>query len=131
MIAICTERPLSRLLAKLSRIGFRLNRHKSGAIFLAFLLASVPAPAQGPEAAQAPPATLRSETHAILISVSVRDSGGHAVENLRKEDFTVSDNGTRRDFQVLARDASPAQRPVTLPAGVFTNRFGAAAPTGR
>lgn len=97
---------------------------------LVFLLASFPAPAQAPQNS-APPTTLRSETHAILISVSVRDSSSHPVENLRKEDFTITDNGRRRDFQLLASDASLSQRPVALPVGVFSNRFGAAAPTGR
>src|SRR5580693_2828819 len=74
---------------------------------------------------QAPP-PLRSESHAVLISVAVRDTTGKSVDNLQKEDFTVTDNGNPRDFQMFPGDNSPGGgRPPILQTGYFSNRYAA------
>jgi len=39
------------------------------------------------------PFKLRAESNLVVVRVVVRDSQGHAVENLRKEDFRLFDNG--------------------------------------
>ncbi len=81
-------------------------------------------------ATQQPPTPLRSETHAVLISVAVRDSSGRAVEDLRKEDFTVTDNGKPRDFQLFPSDTEAATRPaVSFAPNFFSNHYGPMAPT--
>jgi VWFA-related protein len=78
------------------------------------------------------PVPLRSETHAVLISVAVRDSSGRAVEDLRKEDFTVTDNGTPRDFQLFPSDTEAATRPaVSFAPNFFSNHYGPMAPAQR
>jgi VWFA-related protein len=84
-------------------------------------------------ATQQSPAPLRSETHAVLISVAVRDSSGRSVEDLRKEDFTVTDNGKSRDFQLYPNDvASAAARPAALLApNFFSNHYGPIMPAQR
>jgi len=79
------------------------------------------------------PVPLRSETHAVLISVAVRDSSGNAVEDLRKEDFTVTDNGKPRDFQMFPGDsASAAPQPaIRFAPNFFSNHYGPIAPQQR
>ncbi|PYR84351.1 MAG: hypothetical protein DMG19_16950, partial [Acidobacteria bacterium] len=37
--------------------------------------------------------TLRTETELILVNVSVRDKNGNFVRDLKKEDFTLSEDG--------------------------------------
>lgn len=87
-------------------------------------------PLQTPEQSTAP---LRAETHAVLISVAVRDSSGRAVEDLRKEDFTVMDNGKPREFQLYPGDVAYAvARPATLlPPNFFSNHYGPIVPAQR
>lgn len=88
---------------------------------------------QSPQTAEQNPTPLRAETHAVLISVAVRDSGGHAVEDLRKEDFTVTDNGVPRDFQLFPGDvaSAPARPAVFLAPNYFSNHYGPIVPAQR
>jgi VWFA-related protein len=75
------------------------------------------------------PAPIRSESHAVLISVAVRDATGKSVDNLRKEDFTVTDDGKPRDFRMFPGDSSSGrQHPPRLDGGYFSNRYAAQAP---
>jgi len=83
---------------------------------------SLAAPAMQDESAL----QLRADTRIVEIDVSVRDSKGKPVEDLKKPDFTVTDNGKPRAFTIFSvnRDtASPAAPPVrpALPPNVFTN----------
>jgi VWFA-related protein len=55
------------------------------------------------------PMTFRTETNLVLVPVVVRDAEGHAVGNLRKEDFQFTDKGKRRD---IARFASQKSGPM-------------------
>ena len=89
--------------------------------------------ALGQQTADQAAVPLRSETHAVLISVAVRDSSGRAVEDLRKEDFTVTDNGKPRDFQLFPSDTtSAAASPALLLApNFFSNHYGPVAPMKR
>ncbi len=70
--------------------------------------------------------TIRTETRAVQISVSVRNKEGAHIGNLKREDFRVSDNGKRREVQFFSPDdaKSPPPRPQPdIGPGVYTNRF--------
>lgn len=82
-----------------------------------------------PTAAQAPEPVLKSTTRAVQLEVSVKDTSGHAVHGLKKEDFIVTDNGRPRDIrifssEVFTSDATPHPELMSLPPGVYSNRFG-------
>jgi VWFA-related protein len=81
---------------------------------------------------------LRVDTRIVEIDVSVRDSQGRPVEDLKESDFTVTDNGKARAFTIFSfnRDTSghPPDSPApqsdnpqtfavrsALPPNVFTN----------
>jgi VWFA-related protein len=106
------------------------------AILAVFTNAQAPQTKQTPQVPQTEEQNstpIQSETHAVLISVAVRDSSGHAVEDLRKEDFTVTDNGTPREFQLFPSDVASAapKSAVFLAPGFFSNHYGPLAPAQR
>jgi VWFA-related protein len=78
-----------------------------------------------------PGVILRSETRLVQLSVIAVDRKGHAVENLKKEDFILFDNGKPQSLALFssqsetAPDASPAvgEAKTTLAANVFDNRL--------
>jgi VWFA-related protein len=77
---------------------------------------------------------LKVETRVVQIAVSVKDSQGRPVRDLRKEDFTITDEGKRREialFSAEAEAATPPVRPPSLPPNVYSNRFGGNASRGR
>src|SRR5438046_10419650 len=45
--------------------------------------------------------TLRTETELILVNVSVRDKNGNFVRDLKKEDFTLSEDGKQQEIVSL------------------------------
>ena len=77
--------------------------------------------------------TLKVETRVVEINVSVKDAAGRTVRGLRKEDFTVTDNGNRRDIAIFAGEEEPAPStpPVRLPEHVFSNRYSSVAASRR
>jgi VWFA-related protein len=73
-----------------------------------------------PESADAPevatgdqPVMFRSRTSLVLVPVVVRDREGHAVGNLQKGDFEISDQGKRQEITSFTeqKTASPAELP--------------------
>ena len=60
---------------------------------LALLLSCLPSSAQTPpiSTTQTSPVTIKSTVNVVLVPVLVLDSQGHAVGNLTKDDFQVSD----------------------------------------
>ena len=65
-----------------------------------------------------PGVILRTETRAVEINVAVKDQAGAAIRDLRREDFTVLDEGKPREIGFFAADAEPtgsgaAARPAT------------------
>src|SRR2546429_7724984 len=54
-----------------------------------------------PGAAVSQKFTLRTETELILVNVSVRDKNGNFVRDLKKEDFTLSEDGKQQEIVSL------------------------------
>src|ERR1700690_1847736 len=55
-----------------------------------------------------PGVVLRSETRLVQLSVIAVDRKGHAVENLKKEDFTLLDNGKPQNLALFSRQSETA-----------------------
>jgi VWFA-related protein len=60
------------------------------------------APTPQPQAQEDQPATIQSKANLVLLAVVVRDVDGRAVADLRKEAFTLFDNGKRREIESFA-----------------------------
>ena len=103
---------------------------------LVFLLAF------GPATAQQAPVTFTSSTTLVIIDVTVKDKAGKVVEDLKKGDFALTEDGKAQqiavfDFQKLDIDSAPpvpAVKPVneakaTPPATVSAGPTGTAAGT--
>jgi VWFA-related protein len=76
-------------------------------LFPALLLAFSSAGAQEKPREQAP--TIRVNVDRVNVGVIVTDTHGHFVENLRREDFHVFDNGVEQPLTGLATFEEPAQ----------------------
>jgi VWFA-related protein len=88
------------------------------------LLAIPQAPANS--AANTAPQTsqvIRSTTRLVQVSVVVQDKKGNPITGLRKEDFTILDEGKRQDIAFFASSAPARTTPSLLPSNVFTNRY--------
>ena len=74
------------------------------AVLLSLLLADAKAYAQGPP----PPIdTIQVEVNSLLLPVIVRDAHGNLVDNLRKEDFKVLDQGKPRPIAGFTVERAP------------------------
>jgi VWFA-related protein len=96
------------------------------------------ASAQTPQAAQnvnpqletrsQPTATIRAKAKLVIVDVTVSDKNGNPLHNLKKEDFTVLENGnpqsigTFEEHVALSADDAVKFPPMPkLPPGIFTN----------
>ncbi len=73
------------------------------------------------------PVVIRSTTRFVQINVLVHDKKGTPVEGLKKEDFTILDQGQEQEIATLSAIAPSVRNPATtpaLPANVFSNRMG-------
>lgn len=100
--------------------------YSAGACAFAILLLSATAqtPAYKPDRAGAPP-VLRTTTHLVQVSVVVRGKRNEPVDDLKKDDFTIYDNGQRQEiaaFSLESAGIAPEERKGTLPRNTFTNR---------
>ncbi|MGP0017334.1 MAG: VWA domain-containing protein [Candidatus Sulfotelmatobacter sp.] len=59
-------------------------------------------------AADQPPLKLRVESNLVVVRVVVRDAQGHPVENLRKEDFRLFDNGKEQAITQFGVEVHPS-----------------------
>src|SRR5271163_4140847 len=74
---------------------------------------------------------IRTETRLVQLSVIAVDKKGHAVENLKKEDFVLLDNGKPQDIALFSTDSAAHADSATatrdtksaLPPNVFSNRL--------
>jgi VWFA-related protein len=76
------------------------------------------------------PVTLRTDIRVVEIDVTVHDSQGKPITDLRKSDFTIADDGKPREFTIfnfiraISATASQPQTyppPPVLPRNTFTN----------
>ena len=91
----------------------RVKRRLPVALLFALTCAVTEPPAlAGQEQVPAPPqgATFRAAVEAVSVSVSVRDSRGRVVKNLRESDFEVLDTGARREIS----DFYTGETPISL-----------------
>ena len=75
----------------------------------------------GPQA----PTVLRSTTRLVQINVIVHNKKGKPVEGLKKEDFSIQDQGQAQQVATFSAIAAAPREPSstsTLPSNVFTNR---------
>lgn len=67
---------------------------------------------------------IRSTTRLVQVTVVAQDKKGEPITGLKKEDFTVFDEGVPQSISVFAgASPAPAAPPSPLPPNVFTNRF--------
>jgi VWFA-related protein len=109
-----------------------MGRPRSVAL-ICFLLAWCASPvcAQNPpqdkdKSQTQPSAVLKTTTRLVEINIVVQDKKGEPFEGLKKEDFTIRDQGQEQQIAVFAtHSATSADRlPIPkLPSNVFTNRF--------
>ena len=86
----------------------------AGILFLIFSLA-------GQQGQQGQLTTFKTTTKLVVVDVYVRDKAGKALENLKKEDFTILENGKAQEvavfeFQRIADEAAPAPAPAAAAA---------------
>jgi len=99
--------------------------------FLWLLLAQSATPlfaqsqAPQPTSAQAP-AVIRSTTRLVQINAIVHNKKGAPVPGLKKEDFTILDQGQEQQVAIFSANAAAPAAPsaaTILPPNVFSNRF--------
>src|ERR1700681_1065882 len=75
-------------------------------------------------AAQEQAPTFRTTTRLVELTVTALDKKGHAVTDLRLEDFAIQENGKPRSITFFKYDGGRPGEPAALPLprGVFTNR---------
>lgn len=81
------------------------------------MVAQAPSPTAGP--------TIQITTRVVQVDVVVQDQQGNPIRGLKREDFTLSDNGKPQDiryFSVEEGETLP-ERVLPLPANTFTNRL--------
>src|SRR5271154_2125606 len=105
---------------------------RSALLSLSFFLILYSAPtaaSQSSEGSQGTPrpqgtGPIRSTTRLVQVSVVVTDKHGDPVTGLKKEDFTVFDQGRSQNISVFSAESPvPAKFNHVLPTGFFTNRF--------
>src|SRR4051812_33254347 len=84
-----------------------------------------------------PVETIKARTQVVLLDVVATDRGGHPVTDLKREDFTVFEQGKQQQLasfnlvDVAKRSLrQPAATAEKLPPGVFTNHKDAVAQEG-
>ncbi len=72
---------------------------------------------------------IRVETRLIEVNVVARDSHGHPVEGLTKDDFRLYDNGKRVPLDVFSAISAKPQTAKPLPPNEYSNRLPGAPPS--
>jgi VWFA-related protein len=110
-------------------VSRRLSLRLLLTLFLVLMVRPSLAVPQTADAAAAPATTqpetvIRSTARLVQISVVVQDKKGNPITGLKKEDFSISDQGKAQNLAFFSAEA-PAQAtaPTPLPSNVFTNRL--------
>ncbi len=91
-------------------------------ILLLFLSAGLTR-AQAPSPTEPAQLMFRATTRLVQLSVIVQDSAGHPVSGLRKEDFSLIDNGARQEIRFFSLDSGSRNQASPAPPDpeVFSN----------
>ena len=91
---------------------------------VAFLVLALPVPTTPQQTGE--PVVMRAATHIVMVNVVVQDKHGKPVDDLRRDDFVLRDNGQEQKIAMFAlENAGEAGTPASPPAGLtFTNRPG-------
>src|SRR5678815_2925225 len=102
-------------------------RNIGNGLLLALILASSHGWAQSPPSSQAQPdgqtPVFRSGAHLVQVNVVVHDSHGKPVDDLKKDDFSITEQGKPQQisfFSIASADKS-AGAPTPLPPHIFSN----------
>jgi VWFA-related protein len=98
-------------------------------MFLGFVAAMVMIGSSATIRATKDEAIVRVETRLVQVSVVARDSNGHAIQNLTKDDFKLYDNGKEVPIDVFSGLTITPTAPEALPPNVFSNRVQGAQPS--
>ncbi len=100
-----------------------VRSNQAGSLLLVTLLAfPIPLVSQSPPSQEG--TVLRSTTRFVQVSVIVQDGKGQPVTGLKREDFTLSDEGRAQDIAAFSSEMAPSEKKADpLPFNVFTNRF--------
>lgn len=100
--------------------------HWNAVVFLLLPILALPALAFSQDMAgnnQGKAPAIRIRTQLVLIPAEVTDTKGNRVQDMKKEDFAVFENGKRQEIALFEHITTKAEvtKPVDVPADVFTN----------
>ena len=72
---------------------------------VALLAASSPLPAQQTQDSATPQIVIRATTELVLVNVVARDKKGNLIRDLKKEDFTLLEDGKKQTISTARREA--------------------------
>jgi VWFA-related protein len=101
------------------------SRRIFAAIFLLGLVCAAQQSQKTPNASDAKPSqsfVLRSATRLVQVSVIVQDKKGSPIIGLKKEDFTLLDEGKAQEIAFFSATAPTRESPRPLAPNFFTNR---------
>jgi VWFA-related protein len=64
---------------------------------------------------------IRARVELVVVPVTVRDSGGKLVTGLKREDFIVTEDGTRQDISNFSVDPTPLSAAIIIDDGMGAN----------
>src|SRR5215831_112393 len=86
-------------------------------IFLMLLMVNLPLIGQD---------TIRAQVDVVVVPVSVRDSKGNAVDDLRREDFRIFEDGRPQEIRSASFESAPLSVALMIDTGMadfFLNQF--------
>src|ERR1700759_3276441 len=104
---VVLKRTLSPFIVALSLVSFARAQEQSGS--------SIPSSPPSASAAQStktnPQVVLRAETRLVQLNVIAQDKKGQPIEGLKREDFTLLDNGKTQNIALFASepDSTPTK----------------------
>src|SRR5262245_25714294 len=81
-------------------------------IFLMLLMVNLPLIGQD---------TIRTQVDVVVVPVSVRDSKGNPVENLRREDFRIFEDGRLQEIRSMSFESPPLSVAIMIDRGGMSN----------